>query len=229
MSIPIKIIARYEDYSDIIDRELCKRKGKWTLTAITSFDWDDVCQIIRLHIFKKLHQYDTSRPILPWINAVISSQIKNLIRNNYSNYTRPCLRCDAAVDNDKCKIYGKQCDSCPLFKDWQKRKLPAHNVKLPVSIENHVNEVSQVFDESINYSYHLEKIHSKMKEILKPLEYKIYEGLFILNEEEDVIAKRVGYISSEKGRGPGYKQFHNVRKIIIAKIKRCMEKGELDL
>lgn len=224
-----KISAHYEDYSDIIDRELCKRKAKWTLTAITSFDWDDVCQIIRLHIFKKLHQYDTTRPILPWINAVISSQIKNLIRNNYSNYTRPCLRCDAAIDADKCKIYGKQCDSCPLFKDWQKRKLPAHNVKLPVSIENHFNEVSQVFDESIDFSYQMEKINSKMKEILKPLEYKVYEGLYILNEEESVVAKKVGYFSSEKGRGPGYKQLNNVRKTIISKIKYCMEKGELDL
>jgi hypothetical protein len=43
------------------------------------------------------------------------------------------------------------------------------------------------------------------------------------------VAKSLGYISNEKGRSPGYKQIKNIRKIIIAKAKKCMANGELDI
>ena len=48
-----------------------------------------------------------------------------------------------------------------------------------------------------------------MKQVLKPSEYKVYESLYILHEDEDKIAKKLGYISNEKGRSPGYKQLKN--------------------
>lgn len=220
---------RYEDFSHIIDEEIAKRKYKWALNSLAWMDYLDVSQIIRIHIHTKWHQYDAARPIQPWLNAVISSQIKNLIRNHYGNYARPCLRCDAAEDNDGCKIYKKQCAECPLFADWKKRKQPAHNIKLPVSIENHSNEVSQISDETQDISRQIEKVHVKMKEVLKPIEYKVYEGLFILNEDEGKVAAKLGYISNEKGRPPGYKQIKNIRKSIIIKIKKCISNGEIDI
>ena len=219
----------YNDFKEIIDIEISKRRYKWSLNSLAWMDFDDVAQIIRIHFHNKWDQYDTSRPIQPWLNAVISSQIKNLIRNNYGNYARPCLRCDAAEDNDGCKIYNKQCDACPLFADWKKRKLPAHNIKLPVSIENHSNEVHSISDETSDITRQVEKIHAKMKEILKPIEFKVYEGLFILNEDEGEVAKKLGYISNEKGRPPGYKQIKNIQKSIINKIRKCIANGEIDI
>lgn len=219
----------YNDYKEVIDIEIAKRKYKWNLNSLAWMDFDDVAQIIRIHIYKKWAQYDPARPIQPWLNAVISSQMKNLIRNNYGNYARPCLRCDAAEDNDGCKIYTKQCDSCPLYADWKKRKQPAHNIKLPLSIENHANEVKGIFDENYDISHQINKIHDKMREILKPIEYKVYEGLFILNENEEQVAAKLGYISNEKGRAPGYKQIKNIRKVIIVKIKKCLSSGEIDI
>ncbi len=219
----------FNDYLEIIDTEIAKRRYKWSLNSLAWMDFDDVAQIIRIHIHNKWAQYDTSRPIQPWLNAVISSQIKNLIRNNYGNYARPCLRCDAAEDNTGCKIYKTQCDSCPLYADWKKRKQPAHNIKLPVSIENHTNEIRQISDESFDITDQINKVHEKMKEILKPIEYKVYEGLFILHEDEAEVAKKIGYISNEKGRPPGYKQIKNIRKTIIAKVKKCMTNGEIDI
>lgn len=219
----------YEDFIPIIDSEIAKRKYKWSLNSLAWMDYDDVSQIIRIHVHNKWTQYDPDRPIRPWLNAVISSQIKNLIRNNYGNYSRPCLKCDAAEDSTGCKIYGTQCETCPLYADWKKRKCPAYNIKLPVSIENHVNEISSIFDENTDVSGQIEKIHIKMKEILKPVEYKIYEGLFILNETEEKVASKLGYISNEKGRAPGYKQIKNIRKNIIIKIKKCISSGEIDI
>ena len=210
----------YEDYLEIIDLEISKRRYKWTLTSLAWMDFDDVSQIIRIHVHNKWAQYDPARPIQPWLNAVITTQIKNIIRNNHGNYARPCLRCDAAEGEKGCKIYGKQCDSCPIYADWKKRKQSAYNIKLPLSIENHAHEIHQISDETHDVSNQVDKVHKKMKEILKPIEYKVYEGLFILNEDEDVVAAKLGYISNEKGRPPGYKQIKNIRKTVIAKVKK---------
>jgi hypothetical protein len=224
-----KKAPHYDDYREIIDTEIAKRRYKWSLNSLAWMDFDDVSQIIRIHIHNKWNQYDPARPIQPWLSAVISSQIKNVIRNNYGNYARPCLRCDAAEAEDGCKIYGKQCDGCPLFADWKKRKQPAHNIKLPVSIENHSNEVGMISDETSDVSPQIEKVHTKMREILKPMEFKVYEGLFILNQDEEEVAAKLGYISNEKGRPPGYKQIKNIRKAIIVKIKKCISNGEIDI
>jgi hypothetical protein len=68
-----------------------------------------------------------------------------------------------------------------------------------------------------------------MKEILKPIEWKVYEGLFILNEDEETVAKKLGYISNEKGRAPGYKQIKNIRKNVITKVKKYLTSGEIDI
>lgn len=218
----------FEKALPIIDREIIKRKHKWSLTSLSWMDFDDVSQIVRLHIFKKWSQYNNNKPLVPWLNAIIGNQIKNLVRNNYSNYSRPCLRCAAAQDLG-CKIYGEQDSRCPLYAHWQKRKQSATHIKMPVSIENHPQEVHQIFDETSDVFRHISALHIKMKELLKPAEYQVYEGLFILNEEEAALAKRLGYISNELGRTPGYKQLKNIRKSIIIKVKKCLKDGDVDI
>ena len=70
-----------------INSEIIKRKNKWNLTAINWMDFNDVSQILRIHIYKKWHLYDSKKPLAPWVNRIISNQIKNLIRNNYGNYS----------------------------------------------------------------------------------------------------------------------------------------------
>ena len=93
-------------------------------------DVDDVAQILRIHIFKKWHLYDQTKKLTPWINRIISNQIKNLIRNNYGNYVRPCVKCAAAEGEDLCAIYKKQSAECPLFKNWYKNKKSAYDTIL---------------------------------------------------------------------------------------------------
>ena len=75
----------FEDSIDLIDEELTKRKGKWSLTTISWMDYEDVKQIIRVHIYKKWHLYDPKKPLAPWLNRIISNQIKNIIRNKRRN------------------------------------------------------------------------------------------------------------------------------------------------
>ena len=68
---------KFEDLIEQIDLEIRKRKSKWNLTALAWMDFDDVSQILRIHIFKKWHLYDNRKPLNPWINRIISNQIKN--------------------------------------------------------------------------------------------------------------------------------------------------------
>lgn len=218
---------KFEDNLSIIDIEIAKRRHKWNLTSLAWMDYEDVSQIIRIHIYKKWYQYDPSRPLAAWLNTIISNQIKNLIRNNYSNYSRPCLKCDAALDNGGCKIHETQCAKCPLYSYWLKRKAPAVQIKMPVSIELHSNEVNSLTSDTTDVFRHAETLHAKMKEILKPIEYQVYEGLFILHQDEIVVAKKLGY-THEKGR-TRYKQIKNIRKAIITKVKECLASGEIDV
>ncbi len=84
---------KYEDHQDTIEEELNKRRGKWFLTSLAWIDFDDVKQIIRLHLHKKWDLWDQSRPLKPWLNRIISNQLKNILRNYYSNFAKPCLSC----------------------------------------------------------------------------------------------------------------------------------------
>jgi DNA-directed RNA polymerase specialized sigma24 family protein len=90
----------FENKFQEINVEIYKRKHKWNLTSLAWMDFDDVAQILRIHIHKKWKMYDPDQPLAPWINRIVSNQIKNLIRNNYGNYSRPCLKCAAAEDEE---------------------------------------------------------------------------------------------------------------------------------
>ena len=220
---------KFEDYIEQINEEIKKRKSKWNLTALSWMDFDDVSQIIRIHIFKKWHLYDTKKPLNPWINRIISNQIKNLIRNNYGNYCRPCLKCAAAESGDLCYIYGKQSEACPLFANWARTKKIAYNAKLPVSIEDHNSEINLAEYTGVDVDSLLLKLNVKMKEVLKPAEWKIYKALYIENLSEEEVATMMGYKTNEKNRVPGYKQIKNVKKSIIIKAKKMLAEGEIEI
>ena len=218
----------FEDSIDVIDKEIIKRRNKWNLTAISWMDFDDVSQILRLHIYKKWHLYDSSKPLSPWLNKIISNQIKNLIRNNYGNYCRPCLKCAAAEGGDLCNIYGKQDSTCPLYANWEKTKKTAHDIKITVPLEYHSREIFDMQNNQKDITHSIVSLHKKMKRILKPLEWKVYKCLYILDMSEEDTAKEMGYKTTEKNRSPGYKQIKNIKKSIITKVKDSIEKGEID-
>jgi RNA polymerase sigma factor (sigma-70 family) len=219
----------FESLIDSINSEIIKRKNKWNLTAINWMDFSDVSQILRIHIYKKWHLYDPKKPLAPWVNRIISNQIKNLIRNNYSNFTRPCLKCAAAEGDDGCAIYSKQCKTCPLYANWEKSKKNAHDTKLTLSIENHHQEINDMPINNFNMERTAENIHTKMQKVLKPIEWKVYQHLYIEGKDEEQTAKLMGYRTSEKNRIAGYKQIKNIKKIIIIKVKKHLYNGDIDI
>lgn len=227
--MPRKKKPTFEDRFEEINFEISKRRNKWNLTALAWMDFDDVSQLLRIHIFKKWNLYDGAKPLAPWINRIITNQIKNLIRNNYGNFTRPCLRCAAAEGTDLCNIYEKQCNDCPLYAQWEKTKKRAHDAKLPLSLENHTKEIHSIPSDSYDIERAAKKLHTKMKTELKPNEWLVYKYLYIDFLEEEIVAKKMGYKTSEKNRQPGYKQIKNIKKSIIVKVKNLLLQDKIDI
>ena len=143
-------------------------------------DYDDVSQIIRLHIYNKWAQYDQSLPLEPWVNRIITSQLINLSRNIYYSNARPCLKCPENEGGDLCRTYRKQCDLCPIFKRWQNGKKAAHDIRLPLPIENHSMEVYDMptYD-SADIERAIPAFHIAMKKVLRKREWEVYKLLYI--------------------------------------------------
>jgi RNA polymerase sigma factor (sigma-70 family) len=220
--MPKKKKLKFENCIEQIDSEIRKRKSRWSLTALSWMDFDDVSQIIRIHVFKKWHLYDQSKPLAPWINTLISNQIKNLIRNNYGNYCRPCLKCAAAESDSLCYIYGTQSPSCPLFAQWEKTKKAAYLTKLPSPLESVQHETENLQLQEFDFDAVLGKLNKQLKKKLKENEWIVYQNLFLKRKTEQEVAKMLGYKTSEKNRSPGYKQIKNIKKSIIEKAKEIV-------
>ena len=220
--MPRKKKLKFEDCIEQIDVEINKRRGRWNLTALSWMYFDDVSQIIRVHIFKKWHLYDQSKSLAPWINTLISNQIKTLIRNNYGNYCRPCLKCAAAESESLCYIYGTQNSSCPLFAQWEKTKKAAYLTKLPSPLESVEHETENMELQEFDFDTILKRLNKQLKKKLKVNEWIGYENLYLKNKTEQEVAKILGYKTSEKNRSPGYKQIKNIKKSIIEKAKEIV-------
>lgn len=219
----------FENSIDLINVEINKRRGKWNLSSLSWIDFDDVAQIIRIHIFKKWHLYNYKKPLAPWVNRIISNQMKNLIRNNYLNFIKPCAQCPEAELDDGCKKFGKQCSACPLYKDWEKNKKHAYNLNMPVSFDSLENSPAISYVDNIDIDKFKLDLDIKMRKILKPLEWRLYEMLYIKKMSEKQAARKMGYRSSERNRNPGYKQIKNMQKSIIAKIKDGIANGSIEV
>ena len=227
-----------DKYSDI-DVEIKKRRGKWFLDSLAWFDFEDVEQIIKTHIFRKWDQWDQSRPLGPWINKIITNQMKNILRNNYSNFVRPCLSCPfnqskssedlGITPGSLCGFTatGLQDSSCPLYAKWEKTKKAAYDIKMAVTIEHHVGEVSSMCDGQIDIERAAKKLSVEMKKVLPEKQYKVYEMLYIKHMDDEEVAKVMGYKTSERGRKAGYKQLKNLKKIFKDKAVKILDKGEV--
>ena len=207
---------RYEDRVKEIDNEIRKRRPKWRLNAIHWMDFEDVSQIIRFHLYKKWDQWDQSRPLLPWINKIITNQFKNVLRNYYHSFVKPCVGCplNSSFDGENLCSYtksGLQDSSCPLYKKWEKSKKYACNVKMPVSMEDVKTDSVRETQFSRELDTDIKMFHKKMKDELNEKNYTIYEMLFISEMTEEEVALKLGYKTSEKGRKAGYKQIKNLK------------------
>ena len=218
--------SSFEDNIDVINKVISQNKFRWNIHAICYMDYDDVSQIIRIHIYNKWNQYNPSRPLEPWLNTIINNQIKNIRRNVYDSNSRPCLKCPENQGGDLCAIFNKQCSNCPLYAKWEKTKKRAYDVKLPLPMENHCQEVFDIPHESFDLIKAVKNLHKKMKTILTSKEWKIYDLLYIQELNENEAAKIMGYITRENHRQPGYNNFIRIKKSIMEKANKI--KNDID-
>lgn len=227
---------KYEECYDIIEEELNKRRGKWFLTSLAWLDFDDVKQIIASHLYKKWSQWDQSRPLRPWLNRIISNQLKNILRNYYSNYAKPCLNCPfnqsgitEEGEHGLCAFTESkmQCGECPLYAKWEKTKKSAYNIKMAVTLENHSHELQSKSGSSFEIEEAEKKLHLEMKKVLSEKNYSIYQMLFIENLTDEEVAKKLGYKTTEKGRKAGYKQIKNLKKQFKSKAELILKNKDI--
>ena len=224
----------YEDKFETVDNEIRKRYYKWHLHALAWLDFDDVSQIIRTHIYKKWEQWDQSRPIEPWINKIISNQLKNILRNNYSNFARPCISCKYNQSKEQghgqisnlCSFTasGLQSEECNDYAKWYKTRKQAYDIKIPVSLETNYFDRYTVPEDHYSIGSAVQSLHLLMRQYLNDRHFIIYKMLFIDHIDEEVVAKVLGYKSNEKGRKAGYKQIKNLKNFYKKVAKKiCVE------
>jgi DNA-directed RNA polymerase specialized sigma24 family protein len=223
---------RYEDKIDIINQELTKRKGRWFLDSVPWIDFDDVEQIIRIHLYQKWNQWDQKRELKPWINKIITNQFKNILRNYYLNFAKPCIGCPfnvAASEDEACTFTksGSQDNECPLFRKWVKTKKYAHDVKIPVRIDAAPFEYISSDGQNFDLAGAMRRLEEELKKVLPKKQYQIYDMLFIQNRSEDEVAIFLGYKSNEKGRTAGYKQIKNIKKKLKEEVLKLIKNKDI--
>jgi len=228
----------FDDSIDLIEEKLNIHKSKWFLKSVTWIDWEDVSQIIRFHIYKKWSMWDQKRPLGPWINTIISNQIKNLLRNHYGNFLRPCASCpfnpNGAVDNmyeqnNSCTWTAskKQDCTCPLFKKWNKSKSASYNINMAKNIDDVSSKINNFVHKEVNLEQSKDKLNILMKKELNSKNFLVYEMLYIKNMDVHEVAAALGYKSNEKGRKAGYKQIKNYEKIFKNAAKKIINKYDI--
>ncbi len=208
-----------------INNAISLQIGKWKLKSIPSVDHFDIAQIIRLHIFEKWDLYRPELPLGNWLSVVISNRIKNLLRNNYYKFSSVCLNCPSNLGDGHCKIFGEIGSmDCALFRNWVKTKKDQHDVSLPVTIEDHTNQLNSMPFNEINFDDQLEDLKIKLQTRLSSNDYKIFLGLYIDNKSEAELSKELGYKINTKTEVN--RQIKNVKATILDVVKKILREED---
>jgi hypothetical protein len=100
---------------------------------------------------------------------------------------------------------------------------------MAVSIEDHSFEISNKSDSSFDIRSAVKNLNAAMQKNLKPMEWQVYEMLYIEQKSEEQVCK-VLKLKFDKNSKTGYnKQLKNIQKMIIKKAKNLIASGEVDV
>lgn len=219
----------FEDAHDDIEEMLRKFRVKWQLDALAWMDYDDVCQLVRIHIFDKWHLWDQERPLRPWLSTVIGNRIKNLIRDNYTNYAKPCLRCVHFLGGDGCALLTNhvQSEACEEFAKWKKKKERAYNLKLPLPMEECI-QINSEAEEHVNFDKSEIRLHEEVLKRLPEKQQIIYRMLYMEGKTNSEVARRFGFKADMDNRKTArYKHINNLRKKFYELAKQVVREGDI--
>jgi len=221
----------YQDVSDEIDLILVHKKHFWNLNAISHIGYDDVCQIIRLHIWNKFDQWNQERPFGPWCSKLVSRQILNIQKKVYGRYAPPCRGCEFNLGDGRCSLNmnGLQSGECDKYREWQIKKESTYRLILPERTDKMFDidpdgepRVKVEAPPERDYQHAADKLHILIMEKLDDKKKQIYRWLYIENRSDEFLAEQMGLKTSELGQKPGYRQIFNIKKSIIAEAKAIL-------
>jgi len=216
----------FEDKIQDIEELLQRNKHRWHLDAVQWMDYKDVCQIIRLHIYNKWHLWDQKRNFKPWCHTLICHQITNLIRNHYTSFQKPCLKCPHYTSDTGCAFTksGHQDDTCEVYSRWSKKKKSKHDVEMTLAIENQVVEHEVPIHNEFDYDHSSNRLHFEVMKRLNEKHRRVYKLLFIDQEDESVVTK----IASEMDdNNPKYKTLDFLKKRFVEVAQQVMREEDI--
>ena len=206
----------FEQLLPEIELNIKKRRNSWT---IPNLEWEDVSQILILRVWNKFDKYSSSKgPFEHWLNRLITNALNNLIRDNFSKYSRPCISgCVYNIGGDECSFTksGKQCSECPLFKKWTKKKQQQFNMITSLSLEDHSNEVHKIENDVNDITFTKHIIEDRLKEVLSEKEWKVYDLMFIQHKSLENIGKIMQFKLLPSSHIPGYQELLKYKKKFI--------------
>lgn len=231
----VKTQQTFEENADFVQQEIAKRRNRWRLDALADMDFDDVSQLLLLHVYEKWDKWDQKRPLANWVNTVISRRMMNIVRDHYTNVAPPCNDCPKNEGNDRCSFTasGIQDTTCTLYAKWAAKKKDAYYLKLSMStededyVEGRGASYTGDYDGEVDYEKSANRLHGFMKKELSDYQFSVYKLLYIYGKTDDEVAELMGYTTSEDNRRPGYKQLLNIKKRIKEKVKKIMEKEDV--
>lgn len=225
----------FEQIEPIIDDLLERRRSRWNLEAVRHYDFDDLKQDIKIHIFTKFSMWDQSLPFENWCATIIHNQIFNTKKTLWRNHEKPCSNCYFNCGGDTCKFTpsGYKNSECPEFREWLRKRKSAYEIKKAHSIETEDGEILHAGSVEIDYDKFLKRLDPIIKDHVKkgfiPLvTYKIFKMAFMDHRNDEEIAKEMGYKSTEKKRTPGYKIISSHKKTIKDIAKEYLSKEDYE-
>lgn len=209
--------------------EINKRKNGWTLSSLA---FEDVRQLLLIHAFEKYYQFDPSKgEFSHWVNRMISNRMKNILRDNLQKFSRPCVQgCQFNLGDSACGFTsnGKQCEECPLYAKWKRKKEPEYNIKQGLSLDAHIQEVNNIQNDFIDIDDYKRLLDEKMPDYLTVQELRIYKLLFTEHKTMEEVGVILKFKKASNSGVSGYQTIHKARKKIVSVAKKIiLEEGNL--
>lgn len=207
-------MIKFEDKIESIDKLIQKNRGKWHLSDISGHSFEDIAQIIRIHIFNKWDLWDQERPFECWCNKIIIHQIKNCVRNIYSKDAPPCRGCPFDRDGDLCGYTstGTKCAECPAFKKWSKKKQAKYLIKTATSIDSESFKDSSDHSDpgvAVKVEGDIPKFHQFILQFLNPKMQGFYILIYIRNYNDNQV---IDFLKKNTGKGITKRQLLLIKK-----------------
>lgn len=229
-------IKIFEDVQAEIDSILASKRSFWNLNSISHVDFDDICQIIRVHIFTKFDQWNQDLPFTPWANKTVSRQIINLKKKYYGRLAPPCQGCQFNMGGGQCSFTksGSKSSECPDYAKWEITKGVGYKLLLAESTDKAYDSdpdgESQITLESNNspdYAAASDRLHQLVMAGLPAKMQKLYRWLYIEHRSDEFISQAMNFKTSEEGKLPGYRQITNIKRVLIGRAKEIIK--EIDI